>query len=94
METRINNYLRTYTPTCLSLLIVKAQASGGIRSFHCPEHGKFGAAGTGTEYVTEMLDDNELYVIDEHNWDFDHFGTAYRYLIDYDTGDVHVSSKY
>ena len=62
METRINNYLDKYTTTCLSLLIIRAQATGGVRSFHCPEHTEFGA-----EYITDFLDDNEPYVIDEHN---------------------------
>jgi hypothetical protein len=87
METRINNYLDKYTTTCLSLTIIRAQATGGIRSFHSPGLDE-GAP------ETDFLDDNEPYVIDEHNWRFDHMGANYQYLIDYETGEVHVSSKY
>ncbi len=87
METRIKNYLNKYTTTCLSLMIIRAQATGGIHSFHSPGLDE-GAS------ETDFLDDSEPYVIDEHNWDFDHMGANYQYLIDYETEEVHVSSKY
>jgi hypothetical protein len=94
MEVRINNYLNAHTTTCLSLLIAKAQASGGFRSFYTPTWEPGPGVNRDGLPESDFLDDNEPYIIDEHNWDFDHMGANYRYLIEYDTGKVHASSKY
>ncbi|MBK25085.1 MAG: hypothetical protein CME70_19460 [Halobacteriovorax sp.] len=90
---RIEDYLDKYTTTCLSLLILRAQATGGIRSFHCPRwNDKIPSEPTPPS--TEFLDDNEPYVIDESNWFDDHYGTThYRYLIDYETGNIQVHTR-
>ena len=87
METRINNYLNTHTTTCLSLMIVRAQAAGGIHSFHSPGLDE-GAPGT------DFLDAGEPYAINEDTWYDDHFGAHYRYMINYETGEVSVNSRH
>ena len=89
MEVRINNYLNIKTTTCLSLLIVRAQATGGVRSFHVPQGYQSNALAD-----TDFLDDNEPYVIDKDTWYDDHFGAHYRYMIDYETGEVNVNSRH
>lgn len=80
MTSRIVDYLRTNTSTGLAVLIAEAQSRGGIRSFHCPPFNN--EAG---DPETELLDDNESYIIDEHNWKGDHQGACHSYLVDYKT---------
>jgi|TARA_R110001583_G_scaffold5598_11_gene30118 hypothetical protein len=87
MRPRIEDYLEKYSATGLVVLISQAQATGGIRSFHSPNDP------TGYEYETEFLDDQEEYVIDGTNWQEDHFGARYRYLIDYKTGEIKKRSN-
>ena len=83
MTSRITDYLSKNTTTGLTVLIAEAQSSGGIRSFHCPPHdNEFGSP------ETELLDDDESYVIDESSWEDDHMGAYYKYLVDYKTGTV------
>ena len=42
---------------------------------------------------TELLDNDELYAIDEINFYDDHMGTSAWYLVDYDTGDLVVQHR-
>ena len=84
MKGRIQSFLEGKTTTCLSVLIAEAQGSGGMRSFHCP-------AMAGLPTSTELMDDNEPYVIDEKNWDDNHFGANYRYMVNYETKDIKVN---
>ena len=72
---RIKRYLKRNTPTCLYLLLSRAQQTGGLRSFP-PEN------------LGDFLDDNEPYIIDEVNWNAYHFGAHYSYLIDFETGEM------
>ena len=83
MAPRIDAYVRENTTTGLAVLIAQAQAAGGIRSFHClsPWPVELSAE-------TELLDDDELYAIDESNFYDDHMGTFAWYLVDYETGVV------
>lgn len=87
---RLVDFLKKKTATSLVVLIAEAQRYGGIRSFHTPpaEYSSYRTA------ETDFLDDNESYTIDENNWDDDHMGASYRYLVDYDTGTVWSESKY
>jgi len=87
MSGRIKDFLEKRTTTGLVMLISRAQASGGMRSFHS-------SSLTNDNEETDFLDDSESYVITEKNWEDDHFGAAYRYLVEYDTGDVVAWSKY
>ena len=86
METRIKEFVKNFTTTSLAVLIAEAQSAGGIRSFHC------GSYETG-KAETELLDSNDLYVIDEHNWTDDHLGAQFQYLVDYETGEVNIFIK-
>ena len=67
---------------------VSEVAEGGIRSFHClsPWPVEMSA-------VTELLDDDELYAIDESNFYDDHMGTFAWYLVDYETGVVQKTQR-
>ena len=78
MRPRIEDYLSKYTTTDLTLLIAQSQSSGGMRGFNYDDDPK----------VADFLDDDEEYIIDESNWKEDHFGARYRYLVDYQTGDI------
>ena len=86
METRIKDFVKNFTTTSLAVLIAEAQSAGGIRSFHC------GSMETG-KAETELLDSNDLYVIDEHNWTDDHMGAQFQYLVDYESGEVNIFIK-
>ena len=92
MTPRIEDYLQRYTTTNLAVMIAKAQVLGGIRSFNCPPlEGMRLGRGLG---VTEFLDNNDLYVIDESDFYDDHCGTYAWYLVDYETCDIDKRSKY
>jgi len=81
MRSRIVEFIEKYTTTALTILIVKAQGHGGLRSFPPADDGCF-------------LDDNMSYVIDKSNWLDDHYGASYRYLVDYKTGQIDVWRKH
>jgi len=87
MTNRITDYLKKNTTTGLTVLITEAQSRGGIRSFHCPPYNNENGSPE-----TELLDDDESYIIDESNWEDDHMGTYCKYLIDYETGTVWTES--
>ena len=88
MQPRIESYLEEYTTTNLAMVIMTAQARGGIRSFHSPGHRDIRAS-------TELLDDvGQPLVIDDANWNEWHYGAAYKYLVDYKTGIISMRSKY
>jgi len=89
---RIEIFLNEKTTTDLTLLIAQAQMTGGIRSFYCPPWQRVQKRELPRE--TEFLDDNEEYVIDESNWKEDHYGAAYSYLVNYETGKIKEWSKY
>tara|TARA_R110002060_G_scaffold67101_1_gene75867 strand:+ start:10 stop:372 length:363 start_codon:yes stop_codon:yes gene_type:complete len=93
MKPRIEDFIQMKTTTGLFAIITEAQGSGGIRSFHCRafDHSMREIDGS---FETEFLDDNETYVINEKNWHDDHMGTYAWYLVDYETGDINVRSKY
>ncbi len=93
MLPRITDYLRKNTTTCLSVLIAKAQSCGGIRSFHVPPYDSTFRCEVSGAHETELLDDNKPYVIDSQSWHADHFGSSYKYLVDYETGTVSMESK-
>ena len=88
MKPRIEQFLNTHTTTDLAMLIAKAQATGGMRSFHCPN--------INDESVreTEFLEDNEPYVINQHNFYKDHMGTFAWYLVDYTNSTLEVKNRY
>ena len=88
MKPRIEQFLRTHTTTDLAMLIAKAQATGGMRSFHCPN------MNDETVLETTFLDDNESYVIDETDFYEDHMGTYAWYLVDYKDSSIAVKEKY
>lgn len=92
MKGRIQSFLEGKTTTCLSVLIAEAQGSGGMRSFHHPVRTMAAWPSSGRiERCTELMDDNEPYVIDEKNWDDNHFGANYRYMVNYETKDIKVN---
>jgi hypothetical protein len=86
MRSRIEDYLVAHTTTCLSMLIAKAQGSGGMRGFHSPglDEG---------DPVTDFLEDGDVYTIDETDFYNDHFGAHYWYLVDYNTGEIRKRSN-
>ena len=88
MAPRIDAYVRENTTTGLALLITQAQAAGGIRSFHVPPFDPIMCHEDYDLTETELLDNDELYVIDESNFYDDHMGTFAWYLVDYETGVV------
>ena len=64
---RITDYLHKNTTTGLVMLIDRAQATGGIRSFHCPRwNDKIPSEPTPPS--TEFLDDNEPYGPSSEEW--------------------------
>jgi len=85
---RIADYVKKNTTTGLAVLITEAQSVGGIRSFHCPP-----SSPVKMPAETELLDNDELYAIDEINFYDDHMGTSAWYLVDYDTGDLVVQHR-
>ena len=87
MKPRIQSFLEEKTTTGLAVLIAEAQGKGGMWSFYCP------ACDGTSESVTDFLDDDSPYVIDDENWDDCHFGATYRYLVDYETSDVRETGK-
>jgi len=44
--------------------------------------------------VTDFLDDDVAYVIDETNWHMDHMGTYAWYLVNYENGTFESKEKY
>ena len=87
MRPRIETYLQDKTTTDLVVLIAEAQSHGGMRGFNYSREDNI------SQSPTEFLDDDEDYIIDETNWTDDHFGAAYRYLIDFETGDIQKRSR-
>jgi hypothetical protein len=87
MEPRIQDFLSKNTTTGLFTLIVKAQESGGLRSFHSQGFDE-------TKPTTDFLEDGESYVIDEINFYDDHMGTFAWYLVDYKTGKIEKTEKW
>ena len=86
MAPRIQRFLEEHTTTDLAILIIQAQALGGIRSFHSADE-------FGNDPETEYLDDNESYVITSQNWKEDHMGTYAWYLINYDSGETETFQR-
>lgn len=80
-DTRIREYLNEKTTTDLTILIARAQATGGMHSFHSPDY-KTGIP------QTQFLDDIVPYVIDEKNFYEDHMGTFAWYLVDYEKATI------
>ena len=87
MKARIESFLKNHTTTDLAVLIAKAQATGGIRSFYCPN--------MDDESILEtcFLEDNTPYVINETDFYEDHMFTYAWYLVDYKDSTVHVKEK-
>jgi len=81
MRERIEQFIREKTTTGLVMVITKAQLSGGLRSFYSLSRDL-------KTRETEFLDDDTPYVISDLNWEEDHFGTYYKYLVDYETGKI------
>ena len=78
----IKDYISKFTTTGLFSTIANGQRLGGIRTFH-------GKGIHDEVYRTEFFDDSP-YVIDENNFYDDHAVTYAWYLIDYNTGEIHV----
>ena len=87
MAARIQRFLEERTTTDLTILIARAQSTGGMRSFHCADE-------FGNNPETDYLDDNDSYVITSQNWEQDHMGTCAWYLINYQDGTLTVKEKY
>ena len=83
---RIEDFVESETTTGLQVLISAAQIRGGIRSFHIPPWNA-----PDDDPKTEFLDSDEVYIIDEDNWDEDHLGASHSYLVDYETGELSVN---
>jgi hypothetical protein len=81
MVSAIASYIDNKTVTGLVVLIVKAQQKGGIRCLAVGED-------------PEFLEDPDPCVVDELAWADDHFGVPYKYLVDYETGDISVYDKH
>ena len=87
MSSRIEKFLEERTTTDLVMLITRAQSTGGIRGFHSPPLG-------GGIAVTDFIEDNESYIIDETNFFEDHMGTYAWYLVDYNNSNIEVKNAY
>ena len=93
MTPRIVDYVKRYSTTGLVVLIHRAQAVGGIRSFNVPKWAAYPRLSERPrEGVTELMD-NDDYIIDEINFYDDHMGSFAWYLVDYDTGSVEEKWK-
>ena len=90
MMPALEDYLSKFTTTGLTSLIVKAQVKGGIRSFNTVD--QKGSLFEGS--YTDLLDDDEPYIIDELNFYEDHGGTFAWYLVDYETGKIEKTEKW
>ena len=90
---RLTHYLKTHTTTDLTLLITEAQSSGGMRSFHCPPYDPIRSEDIPGPAVTEFLDDNVPYIITAQNWEDDHMGSYYRYLVNYESGTFYTIDR-
>ena len=77
---RMEEYLKTNTTTCLTLLLSRAQIAGGLRSF--PPEG-----------ADDFLEDGEAYVVNAVNWNAYHLGANYSYLVDFETAQVTVDEE-
>ena len=91
MQDRIERYLKTYTMTNLVILITQAQKAGGIRSFYSPPLSSM--IDKDFTPVTQFLDDDVSYIIDEDNWGNGSFAEAYFWLVDYETGKIWNSTS-
>ncbi len=87
MLERIEQYLSARTTTDLTMLIAKAQLSGGMRSF-------YSTSLYSDTPDTDFLNDNEPYAIDETDFYEDHGGTYAWYLVDYETGNIEKRFKH
>lgn len=86
MKQRISDYIDKNTTTSLVLLIVQAQAVGGIRTFHSVPVSSLITDDFTPE--TEFLSDNQPWPIDEHSWGNASLAESYFWLVDYETGKV------
>ena len=84
----IEDYIHRHTTTSLAILIAKAQAVGGIRSFHAQRWVDFANGKQDFIPETDLCDDPHPYIINEDNWDENHFGNSFSYLVNYETGNV------
>jgi hypothetical protein len=91
---RLHSYLEKHTTTDLAMVISKGQACGGIRSFYHPEDPKFPHGGKHPLSVTEFLDDQEAYLIDHNNWNDDHYGAHYKFLVNYDSAEINPNREW
>ena len=81
MVSAISSYINNKTVTGLVVLIAKAQQTGGLR---CLIPGQ----------DPEFLQDPEPCVVNERTWEDGYFGVPYKYLVDYETGDINVFDKH
>ena len=89
MKPRIEDFIKRYTTTGLSVIITKAQSTGGMRSFHSPDWDS-----EDSEPDTDFLDDWKSHVIDEKNWgNLRSHGVYYSYLVCYDTGEINATQR-
>ena len=88
MTGAIENFLENKTTSGLSILIKRAQGSGGIRSFNSP------ASEGSSVRVTNFLDDSEKLAITESTWLDDNCGPSFRYLVCYNTESINVEKVY
>ena len=94
IEKRLRDYLLRYTTTGLSVLIARAQAAGGIDSFHVPTREWRSGFDAGAQSETSLQDQDEPWVIDEGNWeDYNCGACRYRYLVDYESGEISMSGE-
>ena len=73
----IEDYVKRMTTTGLTVLIKKAQQTGGMRCFNPAPHRE-----------TTFLNDENSYVINENNWANSAPWAEHFYLINYETGIV------
>ncbi len=86
LKQRISDYIDKNTTTSLVLLIVQAQAVGGIRSFHSAPVSSLTTDDFTPE--TEFLSDGSPWPIDEHSWGNASLAESYFWLVDYKTGRI------
>jgi hypothetical protein len=84
---RITEFLSVHTTTELVVMIAKAQASGGMRSFHSPS---LDDPTPRTDYLNTAVP----YAIDESDFWEDHMSTWAWYLINYTDGTLAIKEKY
>ncbi len=89
LKPRIVDYLKKHTMTNLVLLIIRAQTTGGMRSFHSP---RAEANGTFSSPKTDFLEDTKPHVITRANWADGSLAESYFWLVDYETGTIHTTT--